>query len=88
MGFIPALSGAGSSAVEKLGERTAEGIVVELLPSALVRVRLEGEHQLIAHFPSTQRANFVRLRVGDRVRVAHSVQDPTRGRVLEILAKG
>jgi translation initiation factor IF-1 len=61
-------------------ERTAEGIVVELLPSALVRVRLEGEHQLIAHFPSTQRANFVRI--------ALSVQDRTRGRILELLRKG
>ena len=70
------------------GERTAEGIVAELLPSALVRVRLEGEHQLIAHLPSAQRANFVRLRVGDRVRVALSVMDRTRGRVLELLTKG
>lgn len=69
-------------------ERKAEATVVELLPSALVRVRLEGEHQLIAHLPSTQSANFVRLRVGDRVRVAVSVQDRTRGRVLEVLAKG
>jgi translation initiation factor IF-1 len=68
-------------------ERIAEGLVVELLPSALVRVRLEGEHQLIAHLPSTQRANFVRLRVGDRVRVALSVEDRTRGRILELLTK-
>jgi translation initiation factor IF-1 len=69
-------------------ERTSEGLVVELLPSALVRVRLEGEHQLIAHLPSTQRANFVRLRRGDRVRVALSAHDRTRGRILEVLAKG
>jgi len=69
-------------------ERTGEGLVVELLPSALVRVRLEGEHQLIAHLPSTQHANFVRLRIGDRVRVALSAQDRTRGRILEVLAKG
>ena len=69
-------------------ERNAEGVVVELLPSALARVRLQGEHQLIAHLPSTQRANFVRLRVGDRVRVALSVQDRTRGRILEVLTKG
>jgi translation initiation factor IF-1 len=68
-------------------ERNAEGVVVELLPSALVRVRLEGEHQLVAHLPSAQRANFVRLRVGDKVRVAVSGQDRTRGRVLELLAK-
>ena len=69
-------------------ERTAEGLVAELLPSALVRVRLEGEHELIAHLPSSQRANFVRLRIGDRVRVALSVQDRTRGRVIELLTKG
>lgn len=69
-------------------ERTAEAIVVELLPSALISVRLEGEHRLVAHLPSTQCANFVRLRVGDRVRVAISAQDRTRGRVLELLTKG
>jgi translation initiation factor IF-1 len=69
-------------------ERTTEGIVMELLPSALVRVRLEGEHQLLAHLPSSQRANFVRLRVGDRVSIAVSAQDRTRGRVLELLTKG
>jgi len=68
-------------------ERVTEAIVVELLPSALVRIRLEGEHELVAHLPSSQRANFVRLRVGDRVRVALSVTDRTRGRVLELLAK-
>jgi translation initiation factor IF-1 len=69
-------------------ERTAEGVVTELLPSALVRVRLEGEHEVVAHPASSQRANFVRLRVGDRVRVALSVHDRTRGRVLELLTKG
>jgi translation initiation factor IF-1 len=70
-----------------MAERTAEGLVVELLPSALVRVRLEGEHHLVAHLPSSQRTNFVRLRVGDRVLVAVSNQDRTRGRVLELLTK-
>ena len=71
-----------------VGEREAEALVVELLPSALFRVKLEGEHELIAHLPSSQRANFVRLRVGDRVRVALSNQDRTRGRILELLSKG
>ena len=69
-------------------ERTAEGIVMELLPRALVRIRLEGKHEIIAHPASAQRANFVRLRVGDRVRVALSNTDRTRGRVLELLTKG
>ena len=82
MGIDPAVSG------HLAAERTAEATVVELLPSALVRVRLEGEHELLAHMPSSQRANFVRLRVGDRVRVAVSVHDRTRGRVVELLTKG
>lgn len=69
-------------------ERTAEGLVAELLPSSLVRVGLEGGHQVIAHFPGSGHANFVRLRVGDRVRIAVSVQDRTRGRILELLTKG
>jgi translation initiation factor IF-1 len=68
-------------------ERVTEAIVVELLPSALVRIRLEGEHELVAHLPSSQKSNFVRLRVGDRVRVALSLTDRTRGRVLELLTK-
>ena len=84
MGFDQAVM----AAMETAAERTAEGVVMELLPSALVRVRLlEGEHPLVAHLPSTQRANFVRLRVGDRVKVAVSAQDRTRGRILELLAK-
>ena len=74
-------------ALEMPVERDAEGVVVELLPSALVKVRLEGEHHLVAHLPSTQQANFVRLRVGDKVRVAVSTQDRTRGRILELLTK-
>ncbi len=70
-------------------ERQAEALVTELLPSALVRLRLvDGEHELIAHLPSAAKANFVRLRVGDRVRVALSVADRTRGRVLELLSRG
>jgi translation initiation factor IF-1 len=74
--------------MELAAERTAQGVVVELLPSALVKVRLlEGDHPLVAHLPSTQQANFVRLRVGDRVKVAVSAQDRTRGRILELLGK-
>ncbi len=84
MGFDPALK---MAAERDSAERKTDGVVVELLPSALVKVRLEGEHHLVAHLPSTQRANFVRLRVGDKVRVAVSEQDRTRGRILELLAK-
>ena len=72
----------------RTAERTAEGVVMELLPSALVRVGWKVSMRSWLIRPSSQRANFVRLRVGDRVRVALSVHDRTRGRVLELLTKG
>ena len=64
------------------GAAVAEGIVRELLPSELVRVELDGRHHVTAHLASPERRNFVRVLVGDRVRVAVSAQDPTRGRVV------
>ena len=66
-------------------ESTAEGIVRELLPSQLVRVELDGRHLVTAHLASPVGRNFVRVLVGDRVRVAMMANDPTRGRVIEKL---
>ena len=63
--------------------RTAEGIVLELLPSQLVRVELDGRHQVTAHLASPVGRNYVRVIVGDRVRVALMPNDPSRGRILE-----
>lgn len=64
----------------------AAGTVVELLPSELVAVVLDGgAHRVIAHHADPVRRNYVRLVVGDRVRVAMMPRDPGRGRVLERL---
>jgi translation initiation factor IF-1 len=64
----------------------SEGAVVELLPSELVRVVLEGgAHVVIAHHADPVRRNYVRLVVGDRVRVALMPRDQGRGRILERL---
>jgi translation initiation factor IF-1 len=64
----------------------AEGTVVELLPSDLVKVVLAGgTHQVIAHHADPVRRNYVRLVVGDRVRVALMPRDAGRGRVVEKL---
>ena len=65
----------------------ASGQVVELLPSAGVRVRLENEDLVIAHAAGAAVKNFMRLRPGDRVRVELSARDKTRGRIVELLAK-
>ncbi|MEY4636584.1 MAG: hypothetical protein RJA55_2382 [Acidobacteriota bacterium] len=64
---------------------TADGVVMELLPSQLVRVELAGRHQVTAHLASPVGRNYVRVLVGDRVRVALMSNDPGRGRIVEKL---
>ena len=61
-----------------------EGTVVEALPSALYRVEIEGRHRITAHLGDGPDRNFVRVLVGDRVRIERS-KDVTRGRIVEKL---
>jgi translation initiation factor IF-1 len=62
-------------------------VVLELLPSQLVRVELDAHqgrpHQVMAHLASPVGRNYVRVIVGDRVRVALMPNDPGRGRIIE-----
>ena len=62
-----------------------EGIVTEQLPSALYRVRLDAGSFVTAHVADRIERNFVRVLVGDRVRVELSPVDPGRGRIVEKL---
>ena len=71
--------------VSESKDRTAEGVVLELLPSQLVRVELDGRHIVTAHLASPVGRNYVRVIVGDRVRVALMANDPGRGRIVEKL---
>ncbi len=68
-------------------ERTQEAVVVEQLPQATWRVRLENNDRVLAHAAGATTANFMRLRPGDRVQVAISPHDPGRGRIVGILNK-
>lgn len=61
------------------------GTVIEQLPQALYRVRLESGHVITAHGTGDIRRNFVRVLVGDRVVVRVSPVDVTRGRIVERL---
>jgi translation initiation factor IF-1 len=63
------------------------GIVIEQLPSALYRVRLDGGSQVTAHVAGRIDIDFMRLLVGDRVRVELSPVDSGRGRIVERVAK-
>jgi translation initiation factor IF-1 len=57
------------------------GIVSELLPNATFRVRLENDHQIIAHTAGKMRKNRIRVLEGDRVMVEMTPYDPTKGRI-------
>lgn len=65
----------------------AEATVVEQLPNATYQVRLANNDRVLAHAAGAATVNFVRLRPGDRVRVALSPHDPGRGRIVGILDK-
>jgi len=59
------------------------GVVTEVLPSALYRVRLdEGTKPIVAHIADRMDRNFIRILVGDRVRVELSAVDTGRGRIV------
>ncbi len=59
------------------------GVVVEMLPSALYKIRLDDGPQVVAHIADRFDRNFVRVLVGDRVRVELSRVDLGRGRIVE-----
>ena len=61
------------------------GIVIAQLPSALYRIRLDEGAHVTAHIADRMERNFVRLIVGDRVRVELSPVDVGRGRIVEKL---
>ena len=65
------------------GRRTqVSGVVMEILPSALYKVRLDQGSLVVAHIADRMDRNFVRILVGDRVKVELSPQDIGRGRIV------
>jgi translation initiation factor IF-1 len=60
-------------------------IVLEELPQAKYRVKLENQQVVIAHPVGLARRNFVRLLPGDRVEVQLAPDDWTRGRIVKKL---
>ena len=62
-----------------------EGTVLESLPHGLYRVGIEKQREVIAHVPSGPGRNFIRVLIGDRVRLELSPRDLTRGRIVEKL---
>jgi translation initiation factor IF-1 len=61
---------------------SVEGVVREALPYAQYRVEIDGQRQVVAHAPGGAGRNFVRLLIGDRVRLELAPKDLTRGRIV------
>ncbi len=59
-----------------------EGIVKESLPNTMFRVELGNGHLILAHLSGKMRKHYIRIVPGDKVRVALSPYDLTRGRII------
>lgn len=58
-----------------------EGVVTEALPNAMFKVKLENDHEILAHVSGKLRMNFIRILPGDKVTIELSPYDLTRGRI-------
>ena len=56
--------------------------VIETLPNAMFKVKLETNHEVLAHVSGRMRKNFIRILPGDRVAVEQSPYDLNRGRIV------
>jgi translation initiation factor IF-1 len=57
------------------------GEVLELMPAATFKVRLENSHEILAHLSGKMRMNKIKILPGDRVKVQISPYDLTKGRI-------
>ncbi|RIK55263.1 MAG: translation initiation factor IF-1 [Chloroflexi bacterium] len=60
---------------------TLEGKIVDTLPNAMFRVELENGHQVLAYLSGKMRKYYIRVLLGDKVKVEMSPYDLTRGRI-------
>jgi translation initiation factor IF-1 len=58
-----------------------EGVIVDTLPNAMFRVELENGHKVLAYLSGKMRKYYIRVLLGDRVKVEMSPYDLTRGRI-------
>ena len=57
------------------------GTVVKVLPATMYRVKLDNDHELLAHISGKMRKHFIKITTGDKVTVELSPYDLTKGRI-------
>ena len=58
-----------------------EGTILESLPNAMFKVKLQNNHEILAHMSGKLRMNFIKILPGDRVTVELTPYDLNRGRI-------
>ena len=59
-----------------------EGVVLEKLPNAIFKVEIEGGHVILAHISGKLRMNYIKILPGDKVTLALSPYDLSKGRII------
>lgn len=57
------------------------GTITESMPNAMFKVKLENDHEILAHISGKIRKNFIRILPGDKVRVEMTPYDLSKGRI-------
>ena len=65
----------------KEGSIEFQGVVLELLPNARFKVKLQNDHEILAHSSGKMRKNRIRVLAGDKVTVEMTPYDLTKGRI-------
>jgi translation initiation factor IF-1 len=60
----------------------ADGEIVEALPNVMFRIQLDNGHKVLTTISGRMRKNYIRLTVGDRVRIEMSPYDLSKGRIV------
>ena len=58
-----------------------QGVVMELLPNAMFKVKLDNDYEILAHSSGKMRKNRIRVLAGDKVTVEMTPYDITKGRI-------
>ena len=65
----------------KQGPIKVDGIIIDTLPNATFKVKLDNGHEILAHISGKMRMHFIKILVGDRVTVEMSPYDLSKGRI-------
>ena len=59
-----------------------DGVVTDVLPNTIFRVKLDNGHTVTAHISGRMRKHYIRILAGDKVTVEMTPYDLTRGRII------